>query len=116
MKTLGFRPESCFVQLVGKRFLLSGASFPGYRCTASISILEGVNPGELEAGASNISSKAADLDKDADLLQWWKNHSNDLPYWPAAAEKILLVQPSSVFSSCRKSFLLLQNSFKWSDR
>ena len=35
-------------------------------------------------------AKAADLHKDADPLQWWMNHSKDLPCWSAAAEKILL--------------------------
>ena len=56
-------------------------------------------------------AKAADLDKDADPLQWWKDHSNDLPCWSTAATKILLVQLSS--AAAERVFSLLQNSF-WS--
>ena len=49
----------------------------------------------LEQELSTLLAKAAGLDKDVDPLQWWKNHSNDLPYWSTAAKKILLVQPFS---------------------
>jgi len=54
-------------------------------------------------------TKATDLDKDADPLKWWKEHSKDLPCWSAAAEKILLVQPSS--AAAERVFSLLQNLF-----
>ena len=54
-------------------------------------------------------AKAADLNRDTDPLQWWKNHSNDLTCWSAAAEKILLVQPSS--AAAERVFSLLKNSF-----
>ena len=56
-----------------------------------------------------LAKAAAGLDKDVDPLQWWKNHSNDLPYWSTAAKKILLVQPFS--AAAKRGFLLLQNSF-----
>lgn len=54
-------------------------------------------------------AKAEDLDEAADPLQWWKRHSEDLPYWSTAAEKVLLVQPSS--AATERVFSLLQNSF-----
>ena len=49
---------------------------------------------------------AADLDRNADPVEWWKDHSDDLPFWSAAAGKISLVQPSA-----ERVFSLLQNSF-----
>ena len=63
----------------------------------------------LKQELSTLLAKAAGLDKDVDPLQWWKNHSNDLPYWSTAAKKILLVQPFS--AAAKRGFLLLQNSF-----
>ena len=54
-------------------------------------------------------TKAADLDRNVDSVQWWKDHSDDLPCWSAAAGKILLVQPSS--AAAERVFSLLQNSF-----
>ena len=54
-------------------------------------------------------TKAADLDGNVDPVQWWKDHSDDLPCWSAAAGKILLVQPSS--AAAERVFSLLQNSF-----
>ena len=63
----------------------------------------------LEQELPTLLAKAAGLDKDVDPLQWWKNHSNDLPYWSTAAKKILLVQPFS--AAAKRGFLLLQNSF-----
>ena len=53
--------------------------------------------------------KAADLHRDADPLRWWKDHSNDLPMWSAAAEKILIVQLFS--AATERVFSLLKNSF-----
>ena len=44
--------------------------------------------GEFKEGTFDVPT---DLNKDADLLQWWKEHSKDLSCWSAAAEKILLV-------------------------
>ena len=63
----------------------------------------------FEEELPTLLAKAAGLDKDVDTLQWWKNHSNDLPYWSTAAKKILLVQPFS--AAAKGGFLLLQNSF-----
>ena len=44
-------------------------------------------------------AKAADLEENVTPLNWWKDHSNDLPCWSEAAEKVLLVQPSSAAAS-----------------
>ena len=54
-------------------------------------------------------AKATDLDKNVTPLNWWKDHSNDLHCWSAAAKMILLVQPSS--AAAERVFSLLQNSF-----
>ena len=44
----------------------------------------------LEQELPTLLAKEAGLDKDVDPLQWWKNHSNDLPYWSTAAKKTYL--------------------------
>ena len=51
-------------------------------------------------------AKAADLEENVTPLNWWKDHS---PCWSEAAEKVLLVQPSS--AAAERVFSLLQNSF-----
>ena len=48
-----------------------------------------------------------DISPDIDVLQWWKNHQNDLPRWSAA---FILVKPSSAASE--RVFSLLANSFQ----
>ena len=54
-------------------------------------------------------TKAADLDRNLDPVLWWKDHSDDLPFWSVAAGKIFLVQPSS--AAAERAFSLLQKSF-----
>ena len=39
-----------------------------------------------------------DVSPDYDTLNWWKGHSQDLPYWCTAAQNVVLVQPSSATS------------------
>ena len=51
-----------------------------------------------------------DISPDIDILQWWKNHQNDLPRWSAAFKSVILVQPSSAASE--QVFSLLANSFQ----
>ena len=51
-----------------------------------------------------------DISPDIDILQWWKNHQNDLPRWSAAFKSVILVQPSSATSE--RVFSLLANSFQ----
>ena len=48
-----------------------------------------------------------DISPDIDILQWWKNHQNDLPRWSAA---FISVKPSSAASE--QVFSLLTNSFQ----
>ena len=52
---------------------------------------------------------AQDVSPDYDTLSWWKGHSHDLPYWSAAAQNVILVQPSSATSE--RVFSLLKASF-----
>ena len=54
-------------------------------------------------------SLAQDVSPDYDTLSWWKGHSHDLPYWSAAAQNVILVQPSSATSE--RVFSLLKASF-----
>ena len=51
-----------------------------------------------------------DIDKDIDVLQWWRKHEKDLPHWLMALNTALLVQPSS--DASERVFSLLQNCFK----
>jgi hypothetical protein len=60
----------------------------------------------LKKELSVYLTKAADLDRNIDPVQWWKDHTDDLPCWSAAAAKILLVQLQR-----NEFFSLLQNSF-----
>jgi hypothetical protein len=58
--------------------------------------------------AMNIS-KVEDVDSGVNVLLWWKNAESDIPAWASAAQKVLLVQPSSV--TAERAFSLLANSF-----
>ena len=51
--------------------------------------------GNLKSKLPSYPAKAAVMNADIDPLDWWRNHSADLPYWSAAAADVLLVQPSS---------------------
>ena len=60
-------------------------------------------------------AKAVDTSPDVDTLDWWMNHSEDLPNWSSAAQMVVLVQPSSaaverVFSILKASFGHLQDN------
>ena len=44
-----------------------------------------------------------------DPLQFWKNHSSTLPSWANAAQKVLLLLPSSALAE--RLFSLLKNTF-----
>ena len=54
-------------------------------------------------------SKAIDVSADYDPIQWWSNHSQELPRWSDAVQKVFLVQPSS--AGAERAFSLLSNSF-----
>ena len=54
-------------------------------------------------------AKAADTSSSIQTLLWWKNNSNELPNWSAAAAKVALVQPSS--AAVERVFSLLRCSF-----
>jgi len=57
-------------------------------------------------------AKAADVNVDShdEILKWWKQNTTNLPKWSSAAQKVLLVQPSSAASE--RVFSLLKASFK----
>ena len=56
-------------------------------------------------------AKAANVNIDShdEILKWWKQNTTNLPKWSLAAQKILLVQPSSAASE--RVFSLLKASF-----
>ena len=64
----------------------------------------------LKSELPSYLAKAADSDAGFDPLQWWKNHTADLPHWSAAAAAaVILVQPSS--AAAERIFSLLKASF-----
>ena len=63
----------------------------------------------LKSELGTYISKAEDVASDVDIPLWWKNAEADLPAWASAAQKVLLVQPSS--SIAERAFSLLANSF-----
>lgn len=64
---------------------------------------------DLKSELCLYMAKAADVSPDADVLQWWQNHSSDLPHWCNAAKNVLLVQPSS--AAAERVFSILKSSF-----
>lgn len=40
---------------------------------------------DLKSELPSYLAKAADIDASFDPLDWWKNHTADLPHWAAAA-------------------------------
>ena len=67
---------------------------------------------KLKSELPTYLSKCADTDEDLFMLKWWKQNAPELPYWAEAAQKVLLVQPSSdcVFSLLKASFNQQQES------
>ncbi len=52
----------------------------------------------LKAELHKYVTAVEDLDPSVDILEWWKRHEQDLPYWSSALKDVLLVQPSSAAS------------------
>ena len=50
-----------------------------------------------------------DVAREINVLEWWSQHSKEIPSWASACKQILLLQPSSAASE--RVFSLLQNSF-----
>ena len=61
--------------------------------------------GELAAYQALTDDVAAEIN----VLEWWSQHSKEIPSWASACKQILLLQPSSAASE--RVFSLLQNSF-----
>ena len=60
--------------------------------------------GELAAYQALTDDVAAEIN----VLEWWSQHSKEIPSWASACKQILLLQPLSAASE--RVFLLLQNS------
>ena len=52
----------------------------------------------LKAELHKYMTAVEDLDPNVNILEWWKRHEQDLPYWSSALKDVLLVQPSSAAS------------------
>lgn len=55
-------------------------------------------------------ARVADLDKEFDPVEWWKINATTLQHWSIAAQKVILVQPSS--AAAERVFSLLKASFR----
>ena len=80
-----FCPQNLFEMQPTAQDIDSLEAFPFLK--ASVSSLKQGLPADL--------AKAADVNENISTLNWWKDHTNDLPCWSAAAERVLLIQPSS---------------------
>lgn len=68
----------------------------------------------LKTELPNYIAACEDVDASHDICTFWKNHESTLPYWSAAASKVVVIQPSSaaverVFSVLNRSFSDAQN-------
>ena len=70
----------------------------------NVTVLDG-----LKRELPTYLAKAADTSPSIEPLHWWKNNSEHLPNWSAAACKVALVQPSS--AAAERVFSLLSCSF-----
>ena len=64
---------------------------------------------ELKSELPYYMAAAGGVSSVVDVLEWWKEHEQELPHWAAAFKLIALVQPSS--AACERVFSLLANSF-----
>ena len=60
---------------------------------------------ELPDYVAKANSTPDALDDLTDTLPWWKASAQDLPYWAAAVQKMVVVQPSS--AAAERVFSLL---------
>ena len=50
-----------------------------------------------------------DTSPEVDVMSWWAEHSDELPYWSSAAKMVALIQPSS--GAVERVFSILTNTF-----
>ena len=61
------------------------------------------------AAAEDVMFVGDSTEKGKKKVGWWRDHSQDLLHWSAAAKKVFLVQPSS--AAAERVFLLLAAAF-----
>ena len=66
-----------------------------------------IQPLQRELAASQALTD--DVAGEINVLEWWSQHSEEVPSWAIACKQVLLLQPSSAASE--RVFSLLQNSF-----
>ena len=85
---------------------------PNASCIDSLKLFPFYKTEEIERLKAELPlylARASDVDTAINPLLWWKRNASDLPCWAAAAQKVLLVQPSSAASE--RVFSLLNASF-----
>jgi len=50
-----------------------------------------------------------DTSPKVDVMSWWAEHSDELPYWSSTAKMVALIQPSS--GAVERVFSILTNTF-----
>ena len=63
----------------------------------------------LQGALAAYQALTDDVVAEVNVLEWWSQHSKEIPSWASACKQILLLQPSSAASE--RVFSLLQNSF-----
>ena len=61
------------------------------------------------AAAEDVIFEGDSTEKGKKKVGWWRDHSQDLLHWSAAAKKVFLVQPSS--AAAERVFSLLAATF-----
>ena len=77
----------------------------------SLSVFPFLEPSDVKKLKDELPTylaKCADTDDSICPLDWWKRNCQGLPSWSAAAETVLLIQPSS--ASSERVFSLLSNN------
>ena len=55
-----------------------------------------------------------DLDPNVNILEWWKRHEQDLPYWASALKDVSQVQqPLNEYFLCYKTLSTINNIVHW---
>lgn len=84
-------------------------TFPFLDSDATIDNLATELPSYLAAAEDTVFNGDTIREVSAKKVEWWRDHSGELPHWSAATKKVLLVQPSS--AAVERVFSLLRAAF-----
>lgn len=85
----------------------TAAAVNALRCVPFFDADNVIQPLQRELAA--YQALTDDIAGETNVLEWWSQHSEEIPSWTSACKQILLLQPSSAASE--RVFSLLQNSF-----